>query len=81
LNRSHLVYIPFSDFNKQWKVMLQENEQVVCLAAGTEWACALTDFNYLRLFTSQGVQKELISFSAPVLTMVGYENLLGVVYH
>lgn len=48
---------------------------------GTGWAAALTDFNYLRVYSTGGVQKAVISQGAPVVTMAGYENLLAIVYH
>ena len=37
--------------------------------------------HFLRVFSTAGIQKEIVSVGHPVVTMAGYENLLAIVYH
>ena len=52
-----------------------------CLAIGSGWCAVATDFGYIRVFTIEGVQRTILCQGTPFITMVGYENLLAVVYH
>lgn len=54
---SHLLYKPFNTYKdrKAWHFALKHGEQVECLALGTGWAAAATDFGYLRIFSAEGI--------------------------
>ena len=51
------------------------------MASGTGWCAAYTDAGYIRIFSQDGVQKQVIQQSSLVVTMVGYENMLAIIYH
>lgn len=80
---SHIYYKPFNTYknSKDWHFALKHGEQVECLAIGSNWSACYTDFNYIRMFTNEGIQKNILSIATPVVTMCGYENLLAVIYH
>jgi hypothetical protein len=84
--RKRHAHIQFKAFNtykniKDWHFALKNGEQVECLALGSGWAAAATDYGYIRVFSSEGVQRTIICQGTPFVTMAGYENLLAVVYH
>jgi hypothetical protein len=80
---SHVFYKPFSSMKnlKEWHFKLDKGEIIECVALGTGWCAIFTDYGYLRVFTSDGVQKYIVSLGTPVVSMTGYENLLSIVYH
>ena len=53
---------------------------IKCVAQGSGWIAAATSCLNLRLFTTGGVQREVLSLPGPVLTMAGWENQLVVVF-
>ena len=65
---------------KEWNYELKNGESVECLAVGSGWNAVLTTFNYLRIFSNNGIQKDMICVAHPIVTMAGYENFLAVVY-
>jgi chromosome transmission fidelity protein 4 len=75
------VYKPFSEEVPEWHMALKKGENAECLASGTGWAAVYTNQGLIRVFSTTGIQKYVISQGLPILTMVGYENLLGVIYH
>ncbi|GLT55015.1 hypothetical protein SLA2020_281690 [Shorea laevis] len=54
---STLMYCPFSTWanNSEWSMRL-EGEEVKVVALGTAWVAAITNFNFLRIFTEGGLQ-------------------------
>jgi hypothetical protein len=54
---AHIQFKPFNTFKtiKDWHFALKHNEQVECLAIGSGWCAAATDFGYLRVFSVEGV--------------------------
>jgi chromosome transmission fidelity protein 4 len=60
---------------------MNEGESIECIASGTGWCACVTDSNFLRIFSQEGVQKQVLSQSSMIVTMTGYENLLVIVYH
>ena len=67
--------------DKQWTIVLKNGEAIESICMGTNWICAYTSMNNLRLFTNQGIEIFCISMDKPVVCICGYENLLAVVYH
>ena len=65
---------------KEWNYELKNGESVECLAVGSGWNAVHTTFNYLRIFSNNGIQKDMICVAHPIVTMAGYENFLAVVY-
>lgn len=80
---AHIYYKPVNTWksSKDWHFKLQKREQVECLAMGSGWSVVATDFGYLRAFSNEGIQRNIICHGTPFVTMGGYENLLAVVYH
>lgn len=54
---AHIQFKPFNTWKtiKDWHFALKHNEQVECLAIGSGWCAAATDFGYLRVFSVEGV--------------------------
>lgn len=48
---------------------------------GNHWVACATDLHYLRVYSMSGLQMYCIRFAKPIVTLVGYENLLVYVYH
>jgi len=80
---SYLYFRPFDSHkhNGEWHYKMQDGEHIESVAQGSQWVACSTDNNYIRVFSTEGVQKTVISQSQLVVTMAGYENLLAVVYH
>ena len=79
---SNIQFKPFNEWKdvSEWNYELKNGESVECLASGSAWNAVLTNFNYIRIFSNNGTQKDLICQAHPVVTMVGYENFLTIVY-
>ena len=80
---SYLYYKPLNEWKnmKDWHVQMRDDESIECIAQGTSWCACYTDKGYIRVFSQEGVQKYVFHQSSLVTTMVGYENMLVVVYH
>lgn len=59
---SHIYFKPFNVWKNQkdWHFALKHGEQVECLALGTGWCAVSTDFGYIRVFSTEGIQKTII---------------------
>jgi hypothetical protein len=60
---------------------MPKGESVECVAMGTNWVACQTDANFIRVFSKEGIQKNIIAQSAQVVAMTGYENLMAIFYH
>ncbi|CAK8534324.1 unnamed protein product [Lathyrus sativus] len=81
-NMSTLMYRPFSTWanNSEWSMRF-EGEEVKVVALGASWVAAVTSFNYLRIFTEGGMQRNVISLDGPVVTASGFKDALALVTH
>ncbi|XP_078443316.1 transducin family protein / WD-40 repeat family protein isoform X2 [Wolffia australiana] len=79
---STLLYRPFSSWanNSEWSMRF-EAEEVKVVALGAGWVAAVTDLNFLRIFSEGGLQRHIISLNGPVVTAVGFKDELAVVTH
>lgn len=59
---SNIEFRPFNEWKnvKPWSYQLKNGESVDCLALGTGWCCALTNYNYIRVFSLLGIQKHIL---------------------
>ena len=64
-----------------WNYELSHGESVDCVAVGSGWCAVATTQNYIRVFSTEGLQRHLICHGNPLVTMAGYENFLAVVYN
>ena len=69
------------DQNKDWVLDLPEGELTDGVAAGEGWVAVSTSKHYVRLFTAWGIQREIISVSGPLVSLVGSGDQLFVVTH
>jgi len=60
---SHIYFKYFNEVKnyKDWHYQLKNDENVECLAQGTGWIAAFTDYGYIRVFSVEGIQKYLFS--------------------
>ncbi|ONK68237.1 uncharacterized protein A4U43_C05F9120 [Asparagus officinalis] len=81
-NMSTLMYRPFGSWasNSEWSMRF-EAEEVKAVALGTGWVAAVTNLNFLRIFTEGGLQRHIISLNGPVVTAAGYKDEVAVVTH
>lgn len=66
---------------RDWHFKMNFNERIECIAQGSGWCAAATSNGFLRIFSSEGVQKQILHQSCQIVTMAGYENLLAIFYH
>lgn len=80
---SHVFFKPFSQFKtpKDWHYKLNQGENVENLVIGSDWCAILTDHNYMRVFSIEGIQRYMFSLATPVVCMAAYENNLAIIYH
>lgn len=57
LKNSNIYFKPFNEWKnlKDWNFELKDQESVDCVAIGSGWACAYTDFGYIRVFSLNGI--------------------------
>ncbi|XP_046676836.1 WD repeat and HMG-box DNA-binding protein 1-like isoform X1 [Homalodisca vitripennis] len=81
-NPSKMVCVMLNtwDGSKEWTVQL-EGEEALCVAAGQGYVAVVTDTRLLRVFTTWGTQREVISLPGPVVCMAAHQHTLAVVFH
>ncbi|EME32371.1 WD repeat and HMG-box DNA-binding protein 1 [Galdieria sulphuraria] len=60
--------------NSHWTVALDDLEIPLLLALGVHWAAVFTSRERLRIFSSSGIQTDLLKLEQRVLTILGSEN-------
>ena len=55
--KSNIYFRPFNEWKnmKEWNYSLENGENTECLAIGTGWCAASTDFGYIRVFSNDGI--------------------------
>lgn len=74
-------YFSSGDVNREWSVVLEEEEEIRGVAVGDKWVAVATNKNHLRMFTAGGMQREVVMLTGPLVTMVGEGDKLMVVTH
>ena len=64
-------YFSRGDVNKEWSIVLEEEEEIMGSAAGDKWVSVVTSKNHFRMFTTGGLQREVVMVMGPLVTMVG----------
>ncbi|XP_011623322.1 WD repeat and HMG-box DNA-binding protein 1 [Amborella trichopoda] len=82
-NISTLMYRPFASWanNSEWSMRFEGDEEVKAVALGSGWVAAVTNLNYLRIFSEGGLQKCILSLDGPVATAAGLKDELAIVTH
>uniref|UniRef100_A0A915E3B1 Minichromosome loss protein Mcl1 middle region domain-containing protein n=1 Tax=Ditylenchus dipsaci TaxID=166011 RepID=A0A915E3B1_9BILA len=65
--------------SRQWSVKMTEGESVESVSVGSEFVALFTDKRFLRIFSSAGTQRNVISLAGSVLTMCAYSNKIVMV--
>ena len=54
---SNIQFKPFNEWKdvKEWNYELKNGESVECLATGSSWNAVLTNYNYIRIFSNNGI--------------------------
>jgi len=67
--------------DKDWQLTLPSGERVLGCASGEGWAAVVTSRNFLRTFTSGGLQGPIIWLKGAPVTMTGLGRSVAVFYH
>ncbi|XP_057323397.1 WD repeat and HMG-box DNA-binding protein 1 [Microplitis mediator] len=67
--------------NKEWTADLPEDEESLCVAAGSTFVALATTRGNLRLFMVSGIQREVLALPGPVVAMNAVGNHLVIAYH
>ncbi len=80
---STIQFVPFHEWRgiKGWTYELPKGESAEVVAVGSRWAAVYTSQYLIRVFSHEGLQRHVFCMETPVVTMAGYENVLGIVYH
>ena len=69
------------DGTKEWSVLMPEDEEIMAICVGNNWIGVATDHRNLRIFSSAGLQRDVLSIPGPVVCVSGFEDYLFIVYH
>lgn len=78
---SKLVCISLVGNSKEWSVSMPDTEEILCITAASGVVACATNARYLRLFTSMGTQRQVISLPGPVVALAGFNTTVFAVYH
>lgn len=80
---SYVYFKPLNEHKnlKDWHYKLNLNERVECMAQGSGWCAVATNTGFIRIFSTEGVQKMILHQTSQIVTMAGYENQLAIFYH
>lgn len=67
--------------NESFYLDLKQAEKALCVAVGAGWAAVATSKGLLRIFSSTGVQLHVYWLKGPVVTLVGADSQLAVLYN
>lgn len=67
--------------SREWSVSMPNCEEIQCVAASSKLVVVATDARFLRIFSSTGTQREVISLSGQAVSLAAHNNLIQVAYH
>lgn len=67
--------------NREWSMEMPNCEEILCVAASENLVAVATDAQVLRLFSTMGNQREVLSLPGPVLALSAHANQVMVAYH
>jgi len=70
-----------SGLYKEWSVDMPDKEDVMAICCGIGWVAAATDRRHLRIFSTGGMQREVLSLPGPIVAMSGFHDKLMVSVH
>lgn len=82
---SHIYYHRFSTFgsvkDKDWYIALPVGERAVGCATGLGWNAVVTNRQFMRFFSSSGIQGPVVCIKGDPVTLVGCGQFTAVFYH
>ncbi|XP_062553662.1 WD repeat and HMG-box DNA-binding protein 1 [Armigeres subalbatus] len=79
---SKLVCINFVAFgNREWSCTMPGTEEIIGVIASDKIVVVATDARLLRVFTSRGTQREVLSIPGPLVSLAAYGDHFLVAYH
>ncbi|XP_065349851.1 WD repeat and HMG-box DNA-binding protein 1 [Cloeon dipterum] len=70
-----------ADVSREWMVDLLPGEEAVCVAAGLGFVAVGTNEGAVRLFSTGGMQRDVLSIGGKIVSMSAHGKQLMVVYH
>ena len=67
--------------NESFRWTFEDSEAAQAVAVGCGWVAVATSRNLLYVFNSAGLPCTTVALSGPVVTLVGHQSLLSVVYY
>ncbi|XP_064097260.1 WD repeat and HMG-box DNA-binding protein 1-like [Macrobrachium nipponense] len=74
-------FAAFGNSSKEWFVDMPAEEEIVAICIGTGWLAAATDKRNLRVFSTSGIQRDLINIPGAVVCLAAAEDQLMFIYH
>lgn len=84
LSGSTVFYKAFKGFqipNFDFEYKLEDGDAAVAVAAGSGWCAVATDKGFLHVLSSTGVTISVSWLKGPVVSMIGRDSRLAVIYH
>ena len=80
---SKLVCVNFAawDGHKEWSTSLPAGEEALAIAVGDHFVAVATSRRLLRLFSTSGLQRAMVSMPGPVICLAGHGSKLFLSYH
>lgn len=66
---------------REWSATMPDCEEIIGIATGESFVAVVTSSDYIRLFTTMGTQREVISVPGPIVCTSAFGNKLIVAYH
>lgn len=66
-------YFGASGMNREWSLDMPEKEEIMAICCGIGWVAAATDRRNLRIYSTGGLQKEILSLPGPVVALSGHK--------
>eukprot|EP01034_Spumella_vulgaris_P027034 gene27034-33694_t len=67
--------------NESFRFTLADSEGAVAVAVGRGWIAVATTSKLLRIFSATGLQVKIVHLRGPVVTLVGMDSRLAIIYH
>ncbi|XP_017778224.1 PREDICTED: WD repeat and HMG-box DNA-binding protein 1 isoform X2 [Nicrophorus vespilloides] len=80
-NNTVIHVVPLGSSSEEWHLVLEDDEEIVCIAASHNLICLATANYFVHVSTIFGIQKAVISVPGPILTMSAIGMVLIIAYH
>jgi len=80
-NSMKLTGLTGATYNDSFQFTLSYQEAVTAVACGSGWVAISTNTNYMRIFTTTGIQLSILKLKGDIVSMVGEGTKLAIAYH